>query len=65
MHCIQPFLLSTLLVASVLAHPRVSNPHQIAIAEEQGPNDPDVLYPDQQPLHTTVLMAQATAAVVQ
>lgn len=45
------------LVATVLAHPPVSNPPQLARVDEYESEDLNALHPHEQPLHTTVLMA--------
>jgi hypothetical protein len=65
MQYLTPLLSLLLFSASILAHPPVSNPRQIA------PKEPEfniaalkARYPGQKPLHTTVLMALATPPAV-
>lgn len=64
----QSLLLSVAFAASVLAHPQVSNPHQVLSGNQPDIKDLYAFHPDQKPLHTTVLMAmaktQATAGTV-
>lgn len=58
---LQSLVLSAALVASVLAHPQVSNPRQVLSGNQPDIKDLYAFRPDQKPLHTTVLMAMAKA----
>jgi hypothetical protein len=58
------FLLFSLLIIFVIAHPPVSNPRQV-LDFDSAERDIEDLYaqaPFQRPLHTTKLMAQPTGA---